>query len=284
MKFKELFYMLGLKPKVKSFGLDVVNINYGDNQTCEWALWKNPKCPALPKIEDYDVLKSFLEPGDFAIDLGAHVGDTTLPMALCVGKKGIVLALEPNLATYEILQANSELNQETTNIVPINAAAMSEDGDYVFQYNESSLMNGGYQRGISRFKHASFYKIDVQGLNLSQLLTKDYSDRLKNLKFIKTDLEGGDYTAFLTIKDIVIKYMPFIQSEINGVMSRSTRDDYIKDLKALDYRIFSLNSETLGSMQSLTQAMIDSKDTFDIFAIPENMMEKFKDLNIKELR
>jgi hypothetical protein len=30
--------------------------------------------------------------------------------------------------------------------------------------------------------------------------------------------------------------------------------------------------------------MIDSKDTFDIFAIPENMIEKFKDLNIKELR
>jgi len=284
MKFKELFYMLGLKPKVKSFGFDVVNINYGDNQSCEWALWSNPKCPALPRIEDYDELKLFLKLGDFSIDLGAHVGDTTLPMALCVGKKGLVLALEPNPATYEILQANSELNQETTNIVPINAAAMSEDGDYIFQYNESSLMNGGYQKGISRFKHASFYKIDVQGLNLSQLLTEDYSDRLKNLKFIKTDLEGGDYTAFLTIKDIVIKYMPVIQSEINGVMSRSVRDNYIRDLKAIGYQIFSLNSETLDSMHILTQAMIDSKDTFDIFAIPENMIEKIKDLNIKELR
>jgi FkbM family methyltransferase len=284
MKLKELFYMIGLKPKVKSFDFDVVDINYGDNQTCEWALWSNPKCPALPRVEDYDVLKLFLKLGDFAIDLGAHVGDTTLPMALCVGKEGLALALEPNPATFKMLKANSKLNQELTNIIPINAAAMSEDGDYVFQYNEASLMNGGYQRGISRFKHASFYKIDVQGLNLSQLLTKDYSDRLKNLKFIKTDLEGGDYTAFLTIKDIVIKYMPIIQSEINGVMTQSTRNDYIEDLKSLGYQIFSLNNETLDSMQNLTQTMIDSKDTFDIFAIPENMIEKFNDLNIKELR
>jgi FkbM family methyltransferase len=281
MKFKELFYMLGLKPKVKSFGLDVVNISYGNNQTCEWALWKNPKCPALPRIKDCDILALFLELGDFAIDLGAHVGDTTLPISLCTGKEGLVLALEPNPATYKILQANSQLNQGLTNIAPINAAAMSEDGDYVFQYNEASLMNGGYQRGISRLKHASFYKIDVKGFNLSQLLTKNYSDRLKNLKFIKTDLEGSDYMVFLTIKDIIIQYMPVIQSEINGVMPRSVRVDYIKELKAIGYSIFSLNSEMLDSIQILTRAMINSKDTFDIFAIPTNMLEKFKDLNIK---
>ena len=280
MKFKELFYMLGLKPKVKSFGLDVVNISYGNNQTCEWALWKNPKCPALPKIEDYDVLKSFLESGDFAIDLGAHVGDTALSMALCVGKKGLVLALEPNPATYKILQANSDLNQEATNIVPINAAAMSEDGDYVFQYNESSLMNGGYQKGISLFKHASFYKIEVQGLNLSQLLTKDYSDRLKNLRFIKTDLEGGDYTAFLTIKDIVIKYMPIIQSEINGVMSKDVRLGYIGDLKKMGYQVFSLGGLYLDSIQNLNDEMVGSSETFDIVAIPPNLQKYFSEFDI----
>ena len=284
MKLKELFYMFGLKPKVKSFGLDIIDITYGDNKTCEWALWKNPKCPALPRIEDYDILKSFLGSGDFAIDLGAHVGDTTLPIALCVGKRGAVLALEPNPATYRILQANSELNQKTTNIIPINAAAMSEDGDYVFQYNEPSLMNGGYQKGISRFKHASFYKVDVQGLNLSQLLTKDYSDRLKNLKFIKTDLEGGDYAAFKTIKDIVIKYMPVIQSEINGVMLKTIRNDYIKELKLIGYHVLFLSGETLDSAQALTQDMIDSTDTFDIFAVPEDVIKKFKCLNIKALR
>ena len=75
--------------------------------------------------------------------------------------------------------------------------------------------------------------------------------------------------------------MPVIQSEINGVMSRSIRGDYIKELKAIGYCVFSLNGEMLDSLRTLTQAMIDSKDTFDIFAIPTNMVEKFKDLNVK---
>ena len=152
---------------------------------------------------------------------------------------------------------------------------MDRDGHYVFQYNDPSLMNGGYQKGISRFTHASFFNVDVKGVNLAQLLIKDYKGKLNNLKFIKTDLEGGDYTAFLTMKEIIKKHMPVIQSEINGVMSRSTRNNYVQNLEELNYHVFSLRSETLECIQILTQEMIDSEETFDIFAIPPAMIFKF---------
>tara|TARA_B110000008_G_C16912627_1_gene541341 strand:+ start:173 stop:1042 length:870 start_codon:yes stop_codon:yes gene_type:complete len=278
MKFKELFYMFGLKPKVKSFGFDIVDIGFGDNQTCQWALWKNPKCKdTLPRTKDYPVLKLFLKSGDFAIDIGANIGDTSLCMGLCVGSQGLVLALEPNPKTYAILKANTKLNQDMTNIVPVNRAAMDYDGNYVFHYNEPSLMNGGFQQGISRFKHASFFKVDVIGVNLYQLLMRDFKDQLSNLKFIKTDLEGSDYRVFLTIQNIVKQYMPVIQSEINGVMSKTIRNNYIKNLKSLNYYVFSLRSEILESIQELTQEMIDSDETFDIFAIPPALIKNFKE-------
>ena len=99
---------------------------------------------------------------------------------------------------------------------------------------------------------------------------------MNNLKFIKTDLEGGDFTAFLTIKEIIKKYMPVIQSEINGVMSSSTRNNYVQKLKDLNYEVFSLKNEHLESIQELTQEMIDSEETFDIFAIPPSLNEKLK--------
>lgn len=278
MKLKEWFYMIGLKPKVKLFGFDIVEIAVDKSLTCQWALWKNPKNHnSLPRIKDYPILKLFLQPGDFAIDLGAHIGDTTLSMGLCVGKDGLTLALEPNSATFRVLKANSELNLDRTNIEPLNLAAMDKDGSYVFQYNEPSLMNGGYQKGISRFKHASFFNVNVEGANLADLLNRDYKDNLKNLKFIKTDLEGADFSVFLTIKDIVKKNMPVIQSEINGVMSNSTRNNYINNLKELNYKVFSLKSETIDSIQELTQEMIDSENTFDIFAIPSSMINQFKE-------
>ena len=153
---------------------------------------------------------------------------------------------------------------------------MDQDGSYVFQYNEPSLMNGGYQKGISRFKHASFFNVNVEGVNLATTLNKHYKENLNKLRFIKTDLEGSDFNVFLTIKDIIEKHMPVIQSEINGVMSNSTRNNYIKYLRNLNYIVFSLGSETLDSIQELSQDMIDSNKTFDIFAIPPSMIENFK--------
>ena len=113
---------------------------------------------------------------------------------------------------------------------------------------------------------------------------RDYEDKLNKLKFIKTDLEGSDYTAFLTIKDIVKKNMPVIQSEINGLMSTSDRINYVQNLKELNYHVFSLSSETLESIQNLTQEMIDSEKTFDIFAIPPAMIENFKESSINVAR
>jgi FkbM family methyltransferase len=280
MKFKELFYMLGIRPKIKSFGYDLINVEYENGKRCEWALWKNPRDRVLPRIQDYDFLKLFLNPGDLAIDLGAHVGDTTLSMALCTGKQGCTIALEPNPTTYKILAANANLNEGITNIVSINAAAMQHEGDYIFQYNDPSLTNGGYQKGVSIFKHASFFKVDVKGINLSELLEKEFKDHLSNLKFIKTDLEGGDYVAFLTIKHIIQKYMPVIQSEVNGVMSKDVRISYISDLKRMDYQVFSLGSLNLDSIQNLNDEMVDSSETFDIVAIPPNLQKYFSEFDI----
>ena len=280
MKLKELFFMAGIKPKVKSFGYNIVDVEYDHGKKCKWALWKNPKDRMQPRIQDYDFLKLFLNPGDLAIDLGAHVGDTTLSMALCTGKRGCTIALEPNPTTYKILAANADLNESITNIVPINAAAMQHEGDYVFQYNDPSLTNGGYQKGISIFKHASFFKVDVKGINLSELLEKEFKNYLPNLKFIKTDLEGGDYVAFLTIKHIIQEYMPVIQSEVNGVMSKDVRLSYIGDLKRMGYQVFSLGGLNLDSIQNLNDEMVGSSETFDIVAIPPNLQKYFSEFDI----
>jgi tRNA A58 N-methylase Trm61 len=50
-----------------------------------------------------DELRKYLRPGDTAIDIGAQVGDTTVPMAFAVGKEGCVFGLEPNDHTFAVL-------------------------------------------------------------------------------------------------------------------------------------------------------------------------------------
>ena len=275
MKLKEKFYMIGIRPKIKKFGHEIIDLDLDKNTSIQWAWWKNPRARVLPRLKDYNTLKKFINPGDLVIDLGAHVGDTTLPQALAAGKDGLSIALEPNPATFNVLDANSALNKDKTNIIAINAAAMPNDGEFIFQYNDPSLVNGGYQKGISIFRHASFFKITVKGINLSDYLIDNYPDRLNRFTFLKTDLEGGDYQAFLTLKEIIKSQMPIIQSEINGVMTIETRNSYIDDLESMQYKVYRLKGATIDELEALTPSMVNSDSTFDIFAIPPHKTNRF---------
>src|SRR4051812_47172583 len=50
------------------------------------------------------VMRAVLEPGDTAIDVGAHVGLHSLYAAALVGRTGSVVAVEPNHAVAERLR------------------------------------------------------------------------------------------------------------------------------------------------------------------------------------
>ena len=154
MKLKEVFYMFGLKPKPRRYGSEVVDLDLPGEGPVRYAVWQHPRC--LESTIDQgmvDTLRKYLSPGDTAIDIGAHVGDTAVPMALAVGKAGTVFALEPNEYTYHVLEANARLNTERTNLVPLPFAATPEDGKYVFEYSDSGFCNGGQHNDISRWKH-----------------------------------------------------------------------------------------------------------------------------------
>jgi FkbM family methyltransferase len=47
-----------------------------------------------------------IEKGDVALDVGACIGDTTLPMAIKVGGEGKIIAVEPNPVNIEYLRLN----------------------------------------------------------------------------------------------------------------------------------------------------------------------------------
>ena len=98
MKAKELLYAIGIKPPTREYSYDITSIpmpKYGD---VDYALWKHPKMRPL-NLQDahVDALRAYVKEGDVAIDIGAHAGDTTIPLALAVGKTGTVFALEPNI-------------------------------------------------------------------------------------------------------------------------------------------------------------------------------------------
>ena len=88
MKFKEIFYLLGLKPRTKSYGYEVVHFDLATEGRVSYARWLHPKEQRKTFSQaEVDELRRFLSVGDVAVDIGAHTGDTALPVALAVGKR-----------------------------------------------------------------------------------------------------------------------------------------------------------------------------------------------------
>src|SRR5256885_134246 len=154
LKAKEFIYLLGLKPKPKTFGFVIEAHDLPREGRIEVARWLHPGAYPIAPLQvqaAVDQLRRFLRPGDVAIDIGAHTGDTTLPIALAVGATGRVLGLEPNPYVFPVLERNASLNPAKTSILPLNFAAMRTDGFYEFQYGEEGYCNGGVSRGMGKW-------------------------------------------------------------------------------------------------------------------------------------
>ena len=104
MKLKNIFHALGLKSSVRFFGAERVVIGEYKNSPLSFYQWRTPKSSDVTlNLAEVDELKSFISEGDIAIDVGAHIGDSTLPIALACGSSGGVYAFEPNPIVFSIL-------------------------------------------------------------------------------------------------------------------------------------------------------------------------------------
>jgi len=77
--------------------------------------------------EVLNVLTPVLRPGDCVLDIGAHVGETSLALARAVGETGRVFAFEPQERYFRLLSMNQSLN-EIPQLQAINMLIGSGDG------------------------------------------------------------------------------------------------------------------------------------------------------------
>lgn len=149
---------------------------------------------------EVSVLRVYLRPGDTVVDVGAFIGDLTLPMAQIVGRTGKVFAFEPDPLHFRILCANMALN-EIENVEAIQAQARTAD---------SVPLNG-----LGRLRR---FAIDEMGL--------------PNCRFIKVDTDGADRQVLLSGKDTITRCRPVLYVE-NDVLENSA--ELIETISELGY-------------------------------------------------
>jgi FkbM family methyltransferase len=271
VKLKDLPSALGFRSAPREYGSEIVTFSLSGEGDVRFARWLHPgETPKRITQAGVDALRSFLHEGDVAIDIGAHTGDSTLPIALAVGSHGTVLALEPNPYVFKVLALNATLNPSASRIVPLMFAAMPSDGEFEFEYSDAGYCNGGFHSGMSPWKHGHFSTLRVAGRNLAEYLRQHAAPELARLRYIKIDTEGFDRAVVRSLADILRTRRPYLKTEIYKHLPDAERAGYYADLRELGYRVFKCDDLQYKGEELGPNDMTRWKH-FDVFAIPEEL-------------
>ncbi|RLD26285.1 MAG: hypothetical protein DRI75_12005 [Bacteroidetes bacterium] len=265
-----------IKTSFKKYGSHINRLLLKSEGEIEFAVWDNPlESPKSITQSAVDFYKKFAPKGCLAIDIGAHIGDTTVPLALAVGKDGITLAFDPNPYVFEILSINAQLNKEKTNILPFNYAIAVEPGEYYYNSSEDTFDNGGISKQ-SKSKHGKYQlQNKVTAVNLLDFLKKELAVSLEQLRFIKIDVEGLDLEILQSIKDMIFTYRPTISTECFKKLDTDKRYKMYNMFDEMDFQLFKL---TEFDANAKVQKLMHKEDMkkwkhFDFCAIPKERVE-----------
>jgi len=271
VKLKELPYFLGLQPGPKTYGYKLRRFDLAVHGPVEYAQWLHPsETEKEITQQSVDALRKFLSPGDVAIDIGAHSGDSTIPIALAAGKEGCVLALEPNRYVFEVLQKNAELNRDKTNIVPLMFAATPQDAEMEFQYSDAGYCNGGRFEGMSWWAHGHAFKLLVQGRNLHSFLTANYPDFISRIRYIKIDTEGYETVVLQSLAGLIDRCRPYLKVEVYGKLDDAHRRELYRCIAGHRYLVRRIATEGDYFGEILAEQDMSKWRHFDVFCEPKS--------------
>lgn len=166
-----------------------------------------------------ELIKKYIKPNSTAIDVGAHIGIHTLSMSLFAKDSGKVIAFEPNPKIFRELMMNLSVN-ECQNVIAYCCALSDSTGTGELQIPFEN--EGGASIGTGPIQ------VCVTSLDLFNL---------KNVSFIKIDVENAEYQVLKGARQTILENRPVIILEI---MARKEPDRLRKMLKIFHLLIFEL--------------------------------------------
>lgn len=236
--FKRKLEKWRTKTVFREYGHKVETYNLPKDGKVDFAVWLNPlEKPKKITQGGIDFFRKFIKEGDLAIDIGTHMGDTTVPMAIATGIKGTVLGFDPNPHVFKIFTVNTSLNKDKANIIPLPFAITKEDGEFFFTSSEASHNNGGISESQTN-RHGGFtLGQKVKGINLEKYLKANYPDKLSKLSFIKVDTEGYDKTVLESITGLLESQKPSVVAECFQKLTKEERGELFDLLHSRGYII-----------------------------------------------
>jgi FkbM family methyltransferase len=212
------------------------------------------------------IYESILEPGDVAVDVGAHVGSHTIPMARKVFPNGKILAFEPLPMIRELLTGHIYANhRELVEIIDLHPFALSNfEGDADFIVAKDALAYSGLKKRNYDIP-TELKKISVT-VKMADSLLLD----LPGLAYMKVDAEGAELSVVQGAVKTLEKFRPIVSFEFGECSIGEygiTVDDMGKFWIDNHYHLFDVKGQHLSREDFARSASL--QHVWDYVAIPE---------------
>jgi FkbM family methyltransferase len=218
------------------------------------------------EYRDVYFLQKIIRPGDYCVDIGAHLGYYTIELSRLAGSGGKVFAVEPMTPFYRTLQRL--LHRKKAVNVTLYQVALGGQGDYV-------------EMGIPRLgatKRFAFARIKDNNNHLhfvaSEKVKNESGDRLflelPRLDYIKCDVEGFEYQVFASMTRVLERHSPILLCEL---FDRALLLRFCELLQPFGYRAYTLENNRLLPLNVYAEGQIPSQN---YYFLPPRREERVK--------
>lgn len=166
-------------------------------------LWHIDNGRSEPYPRELAIVKSYLERfptrNNICIDVGGHIGTTSLPYSRLFSK---IIAFEPNVKSYHYFVQNIKLNA-VSNVELHNKGAYNKN-------TYCTVLHHGENSGCFYIKEC-----DDSVLDSIEVVKLDDFGIQGAVDFIKIDTEGSELQVLEGAVDLIDKYKPLVQVETN---------------------------------------------------------------------
>ena len=222
------------------------------------------------------IISDLLTNGMVCLDIGSNIGYYALLESKKIGPEGKVIAIEPSPINFQYLEKNVQM-ENADNIETHNFAAGSEDGKLKFLVSTKSNRSRTIPQEETVSPSTNEKIIEVPVKKLDNFLEEI---GIKQLDFLRMDVEGFENYVYEGIKNSVKKFKPLIQMEIHKMYLGSEKTKkFLKELKEDGYDVLyyiprEMDFPLVGNMRDVKKIeikkileMIDNKTLPRIFSL-----------------
>lgn len=150
--------------------------------------------------KEYALLDTFLQPGDWVLDLGANVGHYTKRMSDLVGQSGRVVAVEPMPDTFALLAANARLF-DNANVSLLNVAVSDKVATVGIELPR-------FAQGLPNYYQARVTSAPSKFAVMT--LPVDALDLPAKVRLAKIDVEGHEFPVLQGMRRLIERDHPVL--------------------------------------------------------------------------